>query len=81
MAIRKDQSDVDAAFSAMTAGDVVRSAPGSSEDHTDEGGLTVTGPDDAATFERFDRLSARWRRGELSLEGFADEMQRDELPD
>ena len=80
MAIRKDQSDVDAAFSAMTAGDVVRSAPGYSDKHTDEGGLTVTGPD-AATIERFDRLSARWRRGELSLEGFADEMQRDELAD
>ena len=44
-----------------------------------KGGLTVTGAD-AATIERFDRLSARWQRGELALEEFADQMQRGQLP-
>ena len=64
MAIRKDQSDVDAAFSAMTAGDVAHSAPCISNEDRAHGRLTVTGAD-AATIEQLTRLSGMWQRGEL----------------
>jgi hypothetical protein len=74
-----DQADIDAAFSAITAGDVARSAPRLSDENSAHGRLTVTGAD-AATIEQFTRLSSRWQHGELSLEDFAEQMQRRELP-
>jgi hypothetical protein len=40
----------------------------------------VTGAD-AATIEQFTRLSSMLQRGELSLEDFAEQIQRRELPD
>jgi hypothetical protein len=64
----------------MTAGDVARSAPRFSDENLGHGRLTVTGAD-AATIEQFTGLSGMWRRGELSLEDFAEQMQRGELPD
>jgi hypothetical protein len=75
-----DQADIDAAFSAMTAGEVARAAPRLSDENPAHGRLIVTGAD-AATMEQFTRLSGRWQRGELSLEELAEQMQRGKLPD
>jgi hypothetical protein len=36
---------------------------------------------DRSGFERFDRLGARWARGELTLDQFATEMERGALQD
>ena len=88
MAIPRDQPGFDAQFAAITDGDGVRvTAPEPlprcadlSDEDFEPGGLSVTGVD-PASLRRFDELGDRWSRGELTLQQFADEMERGEPAD
>jgi hypothetical protein len=66
-----DQADIDAAFSAITAGDGAHSARRLSDENPGHGRLTVTGAD-AATIEQFTRLRPRQALAGTAETGDAD---------
>ena len=88
MAIPGDQPGFDAQFATITDGDRIRVTASEplprcadlSDVDFEPDGLNVTGVD-RASLRRFDDLGERWSRGELTLQQFADEMERGEPAD